>query len=156
MWGRFCEAVGRMEWRDDPRFRDRAGRLANVEALDALVESWTCDARGGDRDAALAGRRRRGRGGTGRAGSRERPAARGAGLLRDGPASDPWLRRRHGCSTRLTETPVRTGVAGQAIGQDQAYVFGEVLGMSAEEIARAVLERGYRGRRMTGASEDAV
>jgi crotonobetainyl-CoA:carnitine CoA-transferase CaiB-like acyl-CoA transferase len=38
----------------------------------------------------------------------------------------------------LTATPVRSGIAGQAIGQDHAYVFGEVLGMSEAEIAAAV------------------
>ena len=35
----------------------------------------------------------------------------------------------------LTETPVRTGVAGQAVGHDHAYVFGEVLGLRTDEIS---------------------
>ena len=37
----------------------------------------------------------------------------------------------------LTDTPARSGVAGQAIGQDNHYVFGELLGMTAGEIAAA-------------------
>ena len=38
----------------------------------------------------------------------------------------------------LTETPPCTGETGQAIGADHAYVFGNLLGMTADEIARAV------------------
>jgi hypothetical protein len=38
----------------------------------------------------------------------------------------------------LTATPVASRLAGQAIGNDHAYVFGEILGMTSDEIARAV------------------
>jgi len=37
----------------------------------------------------------------------------------------------------LTDPPARSGGAGQAIGQDHDYVFGELLGMTADEIAAA-------------------
>jgi crotonobetainyl-CoA:carnitine CoA-transferase CaiB-like acyl-CoA transferase len=128
MWVRFCGAVGRTEWRDDPRFRDRAGRLANVEALDALVESWTATHEATTVMQVL------------------QDAGVAAGVVQDVPdlASDPQLAARGffetvrhltrgsvvatGVPLGLTETPERTGVAGQAIGQDHAYVFGEVLG----------------------------
>jgi crotonobetainyl-CoA:carnitine CoA-transferase CaiB-like acyl-CoA transferase len=35
----------------------------------------------------------------------------------------------------LTETTTRTGLAGQAIGHDHAYVFGELLDLTAAEVA---------------------
>ena len=38
----------------------------------------------------------------------------------------------------LTGTPGRTGRAGAAVGQDNDAVFGELLGMSPEEIRSAV------------------
>ena len=38
----------------------------------------------------------------------------------------------------LTGTPSRTGRAGAGIGQDNDYVFGALLGMSPEEIRRAI------------------
>jgi CoA:oxalate CoA-transferase len=37
------EAVGRSEWREDPRFRTNADRNANWDALLSLVEQWTLE-----------------------------------------------------------------------------------------------------------------
>ncbi len=37
-WRRFCEAVGRPEWSDDPRFATVAARRANRAELEGLVE----------------------------------------------------------------------------------------------------------------------
>lgn len=36
------EAIGRPEWRDDPRFVDNAARNANWATMLGLVEEWTC------------------------------------------------------------------------------------------------------------------
>ncbi len=137
-WSRFCAAANRPDWRDDPRFARAEGRFANVAALDALVESWTAV-----RDPATVMHVLQG-------------AGVGAGIVQDvrDLAADPQLRARGffesvrhlsrgavvatGVPLGLTETPQRTGVAGQATGQDHAYVFGEILGLSADEIARAV------------------
>jgi formyl-CoA transferase len=41
MWKALARAMGQRELGDDPRFADRDGRLAHVDALDALVEGWT-------------------------------------------------------------------------------------------------------------------
>jgi len=38
---RVFDAIGRGELRDDPRFRTGAERIANVEALDAIITEWT-------------------------------------------------------------------------------------------------------------------
>ena len=40
-WRAFAGAAGHPEWVDDPRFATLADRLANIEALDELVERWT-------------------------------------------------------------------------------------------------------------------
>ncbi len=40
-WARLCAVMGRPQLASDPRFRDLAGRLANVEALDEIVSEWT-------------------------------------------------------------------------------------------------------------------
>ena len=39
LWGRFCEAVGHTDWRDDPHFRTNAGRVANRHELVPLIEA---------------------------------------------------------------------------------------------------------------------
>jgi crotonobetainyl-CoA:carnitine CoA-transferase CaiB-like acyl-CoA transferase len=38
LWVRFCDAIERPEWRDDPRFRTNTERVANRAALKAAIE----------------------------------------------------------------------------------------------------------------------
>ena len=40
-WRAFCEAMGRRELQDDPRFGDMAARKANESALNELIAGWT-------------------------------------------------------------------------------------------------------------------
>src|SRR5215831_15544321 len=40
-WHNLLRAIGREDLRDDPRFADNATRVANREATDALVATWT-------------------------------------------------------------------------------------------------------------------
>jgi formyl-CoA transferase len=41
MWPAFCEAIGRPELAEDPRFASEDGRWENREALEAIVAEWT-------------------------------------------------------------------------------------------------------------------
>jgi formyl-CoA transferase len=41
MWKSFAKAIGQPELAGDPRFAERADRVANVKELEALVEGWT-------------------------------------------------------------------------------------------------------------------
>ena len=47
LWVRFCEAMERPEWRDDPRFKTNTDRVANraalKEAIELLFERFTVD-----------------------------------------------------------------------------------------------------------------
>ena len=47
LWVRFCEAVERPEWRDDPRFKTNTDRVANraalKEAIELMFERFTVD-----------------------------------------------------------------------------------------------------------------
>lgn len=43
MWGRVCEVVGRPELKDDPRFRNMAGRVTNAAAADAALQPWIAE-----------------------------------------------------------------------------------------------------------------
>jgi benzylsuccinate CoA-transferase BbsF subunit len=40
-WRSLCAIAGQADWLTDPRFASCAGRLANVDALDALIGGWT-------------------------------------------------------------------------------------------------------------------
>jgi crotonobetainyl-CoA:carnitine CoA-transferase CaiB-like acyl-CoA transferase len=39
LWVRFCDAMERPEWRDDPRFKTNTDRVANRDVLKALIEA---------------------------------------------------------------------------------------------------------------------
>jgi len=138
-WERFCRLAGHPEWARDPRFADLPSRLANAVDLDALVESWTSVRRDDEVMETL------------------QAAGIAAGVVQDvedQARRDPQLAARGffeqiphvkkgtvvatGVPLGLTGTPGRSGRAGAALGQDTDYVFGEVLGLSADEIRRHV------------------
>ncbi len=138
-WKRFCGVVGEPEWITDPRFATLSARLANAAALDRLIEQWT--SRRSDYEVMTA----------------LQEAGIAAGVVQnveDQFRRDPQLAARHffeeiehaqkgtvvanGIPLGLTGTPGRTRGTGAAIGQDNDYVFGELLGMTPEEIQRCV------------------
>jgi crotonobetainyl-CoA:carnitine CoA-transferase CaiB-like acyl-CoA transferase len=141
-WERFCEVLGRPPWVRDPRFATHASRIENADALDARVEEWTSGRTAEDVMRSL------------------QAAGIAAGVVQnveDQFERDPQLAARGffeeifhlkkgtvvatGIPLGLTGTPGRTGRAGAAMGQDNEAVFGELLGMTPEEV-RAYVEVG--------------
>lgn len=141
-WARFCGAVGEPGWKDDPRFADRARRLAHSDELDRLIEGWTS----GRADYAVM--------------TLLQDAGIPAGVVQhvgDLARQDRQLAARRffeevehlqkgtvvttGLPLGLTGTPARTGRSGAAVGEDNDHVFGTLLGMTADEI-RACIEDG--------------
>ena len=141
-WIRFCDVIGEPAWKDDPRFSDRARRLAHGEELDELIERWTAARPDYAVMALLQG------------------AGIAAGVVQhvgDLAREDRQLAARHffeevehlqkgtvvatGVPLGLTATPPHTGRSGAAVGEDNDHVFGTLLGMSAEEI-RACIDDG--------------
>ncbi len=141
-WQRFCDVVGEPGWKGDPRFSDVTRRLENADVLDRMIAGWT----------------------TARTADEVMTSLQSAGIaagvvqnIEDLARRDPHVAARgifeeieHAKKGRvtataiplgLTATPARTGIAGAAVGQDNAYVFGELLGMTAEEI-RACIDAG--------------
>jgi len=134
-WARFCGIIGHPALAADVRFATAGARLERVEELDAIVEAWTAVRDVYEVMATL------------------QAAGIAAGVVQtveDGFERDPHLRARGffeeiehvrkgtvvatGIPLGLTGTPGRTSGAGAAIGADNAYVFGEVLGLSSVEI----------------------
>jgi crotonobetainyl-CoA:carnitine CoA-transferase CaiB-like acyl-CoA transferase len=130
--------VGHPEWLTDPRFATRSSRLENTEVLDELIGHWTAGRTDYEVMFAL----------------QEAGVAAGAvqntedQLRRDRQLQErrffeevPHLKKGSviaaGIPLGLTATPVRSGPAGAAVGQDNEYVFGELLGMTPDEIRRA-------------------
>ncbi|MCL4683151.1 CoA transferase [Myxococcota bacterium] len=137
--GRLFDVIGRPAWRTDARFASLAGRLEHRATLDEALAAWTRERDAYDVMRTL------------------QHAGIAAGVVQT--AEDEWRHDRQlaargffesiehlakgrvlaaGIPLGLTGTPGRTGRAGAAIGQDHDAVFGELLGMSPEEIRSAV------------------
>jgi crotonobetainyl-CoA:carnitine CoA-transferase CaiB-like acyl-CoA transferase len=134
-WKSLCSVMGRDDLTGDSRFATVEKRLRHVDELDDQVEAWTSE-----RDAFEVME------------SLQRAGVR-AGVVQtaeDQYERDPHLSARGffeeidhavkgvvvatGIPVGLTRTPGHTSDTGRAIGADNDYVFGELLGLSPNEI----------------------
>ena len=137
-WKSFCEVLDRAEWMRDPRFSSLPVRLENAEVLDDLIEQWTSGREAYQvmtvlQEAGVAAgvvqntedQRHRDRQLADREFFEEVPHAKKGTVV------------AAGIPVGLTGTPGRSGLAGSSVGEDNEYVFGELLGMTREEIQLA-------------------
>jgi crotonobetainyl-CoA:carnitine CoA-transferase CaiB-like acyl-CoA transferase len=137
-WHAFCRVIGQPALAEDARFRTVEDRKANEDELDVIVEAWTSTL---DR-------------------FEVRHRLQAAGVAAFPPmtnkdlADDPHLnergffvekehpevgvRKHAGMPWRMSETPCEVWRAAPTIGQDNDYVYGEVLGFSSAQIADLV------------------
>ena len=137
-WRALCGAMGKPELADDARFQTLADRKTNEEALEAIVQEWTSTLEPSDVTEKLQ-----------QAGVAAFPPM--ANYMLDGDphlaARDFWVEKEHpevgvrkhaGIPWRMSETPCEVWRAAPKLGQDNEYVFGEMLGMSGKQIADLV------------------
>lgn len=137
-WQALCRAMGRPELAQDPRFRTLADRKAHEDELEAIVSEWTAQ-----RDPFEVTRLLQ------EAGVAAFPPlmnrelaedphmnARGFFVEREHP--EVGVRKHAGIPWRMSETPCEVWRAAPVLGQDNQYVFGELLGMSSQQIAELV------------------
>jgi crotonobetainyl-CoA:carnitine CoA-transferase CaiB-like acyl-CoA transferase len=139
-WKSFCAVLGHPEWLTDPRFSTLSSRLAHADALDELIEQWTARRDGYEvmralQEAGVA---------AGVVQNTEDQLRRDSQLVERGFFEEvPHLKKgtvtAAGIPLGLNATPGRSGRAGAAVGEDNEYVFGELLGMTPEEMRRATL-----------------
>lgn len=135
-WRAFCYAMGNPPWTRDEKFASRSGRLSNREELDRLIGEWTS---GYDHIELM-------------------NMLQGSGIKAGAVfniselAHDPHLNERGffeelshpeagthlypGVSWRMSRTPGRLRLPAPCFGEHNRYVFGELLGMSDEEVSR--------------------
>jgi len=135
LFARLSGLMGRPDLPNDDRFRDNPARVANVEALDALIEQWTRTKTAAELDAALA--------------SQNIPACRiyNAADI----AADPQFRARRmvrevadpmlgpvlhpGIVPHMPDAEGAVRWTGPEIGAHSAEILARVLDMSAADIA---------------------
>ncbi|MFC1957235.1 CaiB/BaiF CoA transferase family protein [Chloroflexota bacterium] len=133
-WRGFKRALGNPSWTEDEKFATLSGRLENADDLDRLVENWTGEHTAEEVMVLLQGQ------------------GVAAGVVQDAGdlADDPQLRARgffveldhpelgrtvsDATPIKLSETPARYNRAAPVKGQDNSYVYGELLGVSEDEL----------------------
>ena len=132
-WEAMAKAMGHPEWSQDERFADALQRWSNQDILDQLIQDWTerythyevmhtLQAVGVAAAATLT-----------TAELMEDPhlKARGFFVETDHPEVGPH--KLTGPSWKMSDTPGRIRRSGPLLGQDNEYVFCQLLGRSSEE-----------------------
>jgi crotonobetainyl-CoA:carnitine CoA-transferase CaiB-like acyl-CoA transferase len=138
-WRALTDVAGHPEWASDIRFKDLAGRLRHQDALDALVSGWTRSRDGYDAMLALQ-----------RAGVPAGVCQTAGDRCDNDPqlAALEWLTEVTGTKIgrwplaevpiKLSESPAYIGGridrGAPCYGEDNEFVYGELLGMSSAEI----------------------
>lgn len=139
-WQSFCTAIEKPEWLEDARFSQFEARKQNEEELERLISQWTSKHTPDEIMKIL------------------QAAGVPAGTVQtsEGLFNDPQLRHRqhfrplhhkvigvhhyHAPAYRLSKTPCQLKKAGPTLGEDNEYVYKEILGLSDDEIAELVIE----------------
>lgn len=148
-WRALCDVAGQPGWATDPRFATTADRVANVDALDAVLSAWT---RGQDMHDLMDRLQAAGvaAGAVLDAQNLVEDAnlvARGFFQSIDGPEVGPMLYA--GQPVRLSRTPVAYSRPAPCLGQHNHEILAGELGLSEAEIAD-LTARGLIGDRPLG------
>jgi crotonobetainyl-CoA:carnitine CoA-transferase CaiB-like acyl-CoA transferase len=140
-WAALCNQAGRRDWLADPRFADELTRAAHGRELDEVLEAWTRQHAANEVTRLLQ-----------QAGIAAGPALDVAELL-----ADPHLRARDfvvevdhpeagprmtvGLPWKLGNVADRKYTHAPLLGEHNRYVFGELLGLSDDEIQDLINEK---------------
>ena len=137
-WHALCGILGNPAWTEDPRFSTLSRRMEHTDELDELLEQWTVRHTAEEVMEQL------------------QAAGIAAGVVKDAGdlAQDPHLAARNffiesqhpllGNTTadstpiKLSRTPARFQRPAPLLGQDNRYVFQELLGLSQGELSRYI------------------
>ncbi len=140
LYRKLMHAIGRAELAEDPRLRHNDGRSAHAAELDAAIEAWTstrpqavvlhvlalADVPSGPINSA--------------ADLFTDPQVAARGLLEPVTLPDGSTLRVPRITPILSRTPARSHFAGPELGAHNTEVYGERLGLSAEELAKLAAE----------------
>ena len=135
-WKRLGEAAGWPDWARDARFVTQVGRLEHIDEVEEAVSSWTRALDPFDVQAKLqAAGVAAGVAQTTEDQYRRDDQLRARGFFEEIPHRLRGTVVANGIPLGLTATPGRTRHAGSAVGEDNDYVFGEIVGLAATELA---------------------
>jgi benzylsuccinate CoA-transferase BbsF subunit len=140
-WKTFCDAIGNPAWTEKPAFNDAVSRRKNQEELDELVGQWTINY---DHYEVMQKLQKAG-------------VMAGASLNVEEVVHDPQLNernffvdieypdktklRRTGLPWKLSDTPRGNYRYAPSLGEQNDYVFGELLGISKDNMQKLKAEK---------------
>lgn len=138
-WRRFCKTIGKTEWIDDPHFSTFVARKKNEGELEELITRWTSQHTAEEVENVLQG-----------AGIAAGVVETVKDLLEDLQLKYRGYFRKYkhtfmgestyrGPSFRLSKVP-DSQFAGPALGEHNEYVFKELLHLSDDEVAEALID----------------
>jgi len=139
-WQALCEVMGNPEWTKEEKFKDMFSRWQHHQELDEHIEEWTTGFEGYEITEKLQ-----------KVGVAAFPVLSNKGLVEDPHLNDreffvelehPEFGKRvfDGLPWKMSKTPGKVQRPGPFLGEHNNHVFGEMLGMSQEEIDRLVEE----------------
>jgi crotonobetainyl-CoA:carnitine CoA-transferase CaiB-like acyl-CoA transferase len=151
-WQALVEEMGNPAWASEPQFATLEARYQNQDALDAKLTEWT---RTQERYSLMERLQARGVPAGVCQDARDRveldPQLKHLGFFKTVPHSEVGSYRLQGIPGRFSKTPPdvggRHGRGAPCFGEDNEYVFGEILGYSTAQIAQLREEgprHGYR------------
>jgi crotonobetainyl-CoA:carnitine CoA-transferase CaiB-like acyl-CoA transferase len=134
-WNRLKELMGNPDWAEEDRFETMAARVTNADELESRIAEWTS----GRRDYELMEDCQRAGLAAGVVQNAEDllrldPQLADRGFFEEIPHFKKGRVMASGIPLGLTGTPGYTAHAGSAVGQDNQYVFREILGLSESEV----------------------
>lgn len=139
-WKAFCEAIGKPEWINDPRFNTVVERKENEEQLNSLIQEWTINHTAEEVMTLLQGH-----------GISAGVVENSADLFQDPQIKERqlfkqlehdeigWVTHR-GIGFKLSKTPCELSMLGPRLGQHTEYVCRQFLGISDEEFVHLINE----------------
>jgi benzylsuccinate CoA-transferase BbsF subunit len=142
-WKAFCVVLGNPGWIKDAKFSTFESRKTNEDELDRLVEEWTSQKSAEEVMRLMQARRIPA--GVAETGEDlmmhdEQVRDRSYFVELDHPDGKALC---EGVAIGFSETPGRVRTAGPSMGQHNEYVYGQVLGMSEDEINECYVEGAF-------------
>ena len=140
-WRELCQAMGRPELCDDPRFVDVSARHRNHDELDEIIGEWTKHRDATELMQALQARRVPSAPVLSGEGIFNDPQFQERGLLElvDHSSTGPYL--MPGVAWKMSKTPGEIRWPSPRLGEHNDFVYGELLGRTKSELAVLRSER---------------
>ena len=140
-WDALCRAMGNPAWADDDKFSDSLSRWKNRNELDGHIEAWTLGSEPYELTERLQAAGVAAFPSLSNRGVVEDPHLNARGFFEEWDHPEVGRRKYDGMLFKMNKTPGKITSRAPNVGEHNDYVFGEILGLSQEEIDKLTEEK---------------